>query len=461
MKFRNENLNIESSDPFANDALGRRPLVEFLEGLIQKSESSLVLAIDSPWGTGKTTLVKMLQAKLEIENFRCVYFNAWAVDYSNDPLMALVSKVDLLGLGSSSDTKKRIKNLKSIATLVGKRGVIAAVKASTFGALDLEKEIETVLSNGAGDASSDLFDLSVKETECLAKFREELEKVVTDLHVDGYPKNLVFFVDELDRCRPNFSIELLERIKHLFDVPNVIFVLSIDKTQLEASIASLYGKGINTKEYLRRFIDLELQVPQFDSKNFVEHLLNQFGIKQLFDLRAGHLDGFEKSDFIQTFSYLANRTSMSLRAQEQCIARLALVMEQTPSDYHLYPILAATLIVIRSMNSELFGLIKSGVASTEEFVNWLDSFSPPAPGDEKICALIEAYMDAGDPDESRNSSRRQKLLELSNNIQIQSSQRLHASKILDFISSMNRSYARTPSLGYLLSKIDLVANITR
>lgn len=67
----------------------------------------------------------------------------------------------------------------------------------------------------------------------------------------------MFFIDELDRCRPTFAIELLERIKHLFDIQNIVFVLSIDKEQLEASTAAAYGSAINAPEYLRRFIDLE------------------------------------------------------------------------------------------------------------------------------------------------------------------------------------------------------------
>ena len=76
MKFRLPELEIPSDDPFRNDALERKPVVEFLAGLLDKFNGPFVLALDSPWGTGKTTLVRMLKAKLELANFQCVYFNA-------------------------------------------------------------------------------------------------------------------------------------------------------------------------------------------------------------------------------------------------------------------------------------------------------------------------------------------------------------------------------------------------
>ena len=87
-------------------------------------------------------------------------------------------------------------------------------------------------------------------------FSSLLEKAVGAIQPEDSSKPLLFFIDELDRCRPTFAIEMLERIKHLFDVKNMVFVLSIDKKQLEAITAAVYGERIDASEYLRRFIDL-------------------------------------------------------------------------------------------------------------------------------------------------------------------------------------------------------------
>lgn len=395
MKFRSEPITVTADQPFAADALDRKPVVEFLGNFISKAEGPLVLALDAPWGSGKTTVVKMLQAQLENQMFRCLYFNAWAVDYASDPLVALVSKVDLLAKGASADAKKRMRRMKGIATLVAKRGLIAGVKAATFGALDLDKEIEAVLSQSAGDASADLFDLAVKEGECLAKFREDLEEFVKESKSDDEKDTLVFFIDELDRCRPSFSIELLERIKHLFDVENVIFVLSIDKTQLEISVASVYGAGINAQEYLRRFVDLEFHLPQLSDKRFARSLITRFGLDPVFAKRTGQLQ-HDVGNFLEAFDYLVKATKLSLRTQEQCIARLALVLAQLPANYFLYPVLAATLLVVRAVNRPLYVGIRSRSASTENLREWLTRLNPSSAGDGRVPMMIDVHMNAAE-----------------------------------------------------------------
>ncbi|MBA2722924.1 MAG: AAA family ATPase [Methylibium sp.] len=458
MKFRTDSEPIDPKNPFAQDALDRKPLVEFLEAVIEKIEGPMVLALDSPWGTGKTTLVRMLQAQLEAKQFRCIYFNAWAVDYASDPLVAIVSKIDLLGKDAKPEAQKRMKKLKSIATLVGRRGLIATVKASTLGALDLEKEIEAALADGAGEATSDLFDLAVKEGECLAKFREELQAVIAEIRKKNERGNLIVFIDELDRCRPTFAIELLERIKHLFDVPNIVFVLSIDKSQVEVSTSSVYGVGINAREYLRRFIDLEFQVPQVSGKPFIKHLLKRFELDEVFSERTGDLRS-DMSNFVDFFCFLAKTTGMSLRTQEHCVARLALVLDQTPSNYHLHPVLAATLIVTRAMHSQLFSKIRSGAASTEALMEWLRSLDTGCTFKDRASVAIESYMNAADPNETRQAQRRQRLEAQANNSVLDSGERSHASEVLQFTGHLAGSFHGAPSLAYVMNKMDLAENL--
>jgi hypothetical protein len=458
MKYRTESLSMQPENPFAHDALERKPLVEFLENVIAKAEGPMVLALDSPWGSGKTTLVRMLQARLEALQFRCVYFNAWAVDYASDPLVALLSKIDSLGKTATPVAQQRLKKLKRIATLVGKRGLIAAVKASTLGALDLEDEIEAVLADETGDAASDLFDLAVKEGECLAKFREELGKVIGEIQKNKEQRSLVFFIDELDRCRPTFAIELLERVKHLFDVPNIVFVLSIDKSQLEVSTSSVYGAGINAREYLRRFIDLEFIVPQASGKPFTKHLLKRFELEEVFSKRVGELQS-DVSYFTDFFTHLAKATGMSLRTQEHCIARLALVMEQTPHNHYLHPVLVATLIATRAMNSQLFSQIRTGAASTEEMMDWLRRLDVGGSLKGRVPLAIESYLNAADPNETRRALRHQRLEATANNSKLDSADRKYASDVLALTVQLTGSFSGSPDLAYVMNKMDLAESL--
>ena len=363
MAYRLQELEIPEDQPFKNDALARQPIVEFLSGLVSRLCGPFVLALDSPWGTGKTTLIRMLQADLKQKNFQCVYFNAWQVDYVTDPLVALVSSIDEIRLEDTEAASKfrgHLKIARNITSAVAKRGAIAVAKAATFGALDLEKEIEVVVAEVTGNLAGDAIDAFQKEKALLEKFRQELERAVAQLKEAGKNESLIFFIDELDRCRPTFAIEMLERIKHLFDVSNIIFVLSIDKAQLEASTASVYGEKIDAPEYLRRFIDLEYGIPVVQTKQFTTNLLTRFGLDPIFLLRTGSEVRYDKENFVDFFTAIADVFRLSLRARERCITRLVVVLDQTPSNNYLDPVLVAFLLILRSKQPDLFHALCNG-----------------------------------------------------------------------------------------------------
>ena len=75
-------------------------------------------------------------------------------------------------------------------------------------------------------------------------------------------KPIVFIIDELDRCKPDFALELLEQVKHLFSVKGITFLLVTNREQLEESIKSKYGQGINPTNYLHKFINIWLTMPR-------------------------------------------------------------------------------------------------------------------------------------------------------------------------------------------------------
>lgn len=160
-------------------------------------------------------------------------------------------------------------------------------------------QISPTAAEFSGNVVSDLVDSFQREKELLSKFRSELEAAVAQLPNSGKKPTLVFFIDELDRCRPTFAIELLERIKHLFDVPNITFVLSLDKKQLEASTAAVYGQGIDAPEYLRRFIDLEYGIPKSKAKKFTESLFSRFGLDGIFAERTHSELQYDRDNLIQ------------------------------------------------------------------------------------------------------------------------------------------------------------------
>lgn len=410
MKYRVKEIELPDGNIYQNDALNRKPVVEFIEKFLTGLDGPFVLALDSPWGTGKTTTVRMLEATLTAKQTPCVYFNAWKVDYASDPLVALVSALDEI---KSKDTaagnrfKTHMASVKKLTTSVAKHGAIAAVKAATFGALELDSTIERVASDLAGDLTKDLVESFQKERASLESLRAELEKAISALSKDADARPLVFFIDELDRCRPSFAIEMLERIKHLFDVEHLVFVLSIDKKQLEAATGAVYGEKIESSEYLRRFFDMEFRLPQPDSKRFANAQLQRFGMDEYFDeRRKKHETQYDSHHLVETIGELANIFQLSLRAIERAMARVALACSQTPITQYLDPILIAFLVVLRIKNIKMFEEVVAGQAGSEQVMDYIRALPGGASfANSRFGIIIETYLLTGDGDEQRKDTR--------------------------------------------------------
>ena len=86
-------INIPEKEPFKYDKLNREAAARMMMNIFTKFEKGAVVSIDSPWGTGKTTFIKMLGCLLRNNKFKTIYFNAWESDYSDDPLCALLSQI--------------------------------------------------------------------------------------------------------------------------------------------------------------------------------------------------------------------------------------------------------------------------------------------------------------------------------------------------------------------------------
>ena len=457
MTYRIDDLEVPPGDPFQHDSLERKPLVEFLSRLIERLDGPFVMALDSPFGSGKTTLIRMLMEDLKVKGHQCTYFNAWKVDYATDPLVALVSSIDRIDLGTNQATSKYRKQLipvRKVTTLLVKRSLIAVTKGLTSGVLDIDEINKVIDSEKEDETNRDVVKEFNRESDLLDEFRDELTKAVEQLPTADKKPNLVFFIDELDRCRPSFAIQLLERIKHLFDIPNIVFVLSIDKKQIEASTKAVYGAEINATEYLRRFFDLEYGIPVVDTQRHTDSLITRFKLDSAFNERSKiYESALDRKHFVEFFTLLANAMGLTLRAQERCITRLRIVMDQTSPNHYLDPVLVALLIVLRSNKPDLYGRIISGEESPEDVMKFLTSL----PGgkitwSDLLTKIIYAYLLIADPDRARAQRLDEKL-----KADAKADNNSYASSLMNTKESIRGRW--NMSLATVADKIDLVSRI--
>lgn len=240
-------LEIDEQNPWSDDALNRSEVAKALTNLIRDQGLPFVISLHGRWGTGKTFLLRRWQKQLENEGYQCVYFNAWEDDFCDDPFTAMIGQ--LSGILNEGRFKESVEKIKEAARPL--------LVHSSIGVLN---KFTGVNLNAVRD---ELGGSALKEYTNQRRHKDELKTRLTEFASDvrcqtGHP--LVFVIDELDRCRPTFTIELLERVKHIFDVPNVVFVFGINKDELCASIRSIYG-NINADIYARRFFDMEFVLP--------------------------------------------------------------------------------------------------------------------------------------------------------------------------------------------------------
>lgn len=300
---------------FDDDIYNRKIIAEQLTKIIDSQDEPLVISIDSDWGTGKTTFIKMwdnmLQSKSYNKNFCTFYFNAWENDYVSDPLLALFSEVESQIEKNKSKLSQKVDNFKDIIAPLGKHATVAGIKLLTgnildFSYINLNKSTESALI----DLSQKVGETAIKQISesktIRKKFKDEMHKLQ-----QNSDKKIIFFIDELDRCRPTFAIELLEVIKHLFNIEKFIFVIAIDKEQLSHSIATIYGQGMDSIGYLRRFFDLDYRLPTINVKNYfnnkISNILSEFkniGFFELFLREYISLENFSLRDIDKTSYYL-------------------------------------------------------------------------------------------------------------------------------------------------------------
>lgn len=376
MKAKHSDFEIPAGNPFKNDRLNRGLNAEALTNVIKNYQEGFTLAINGAWGTGKTTFIKMWKGYLEDKHgeekgYKTIYFNAWENDLTNDPLVCILGELrPVINDTEDSLLKTLLKNLPSYFRCK----VLSAAVDDFANNLKISKSIDAAKS--LADNSIDVYknELSAYENKKkgIIEFKSILQKLV-DLQSPNMP--FIFFIDELDRCRPDFAVKILEVIKHLFSVPGIVFVLSIDKEQLCNSIRGFYGSDkINTEEYLRRFIDIEYELPEPNNYAFCKYLYDYFEFKDFFndENRLKHLEFKDDGELILNMATsIAENKKLTLRQIEKWFVRIRLSLLTYNVHSDITPGVILMLTFLKLFSTDLYDKIKSHVLSLQEIVDLL------------------------------------------------------------------------------------------
>jgi KAP family P-loop domain len=300
-------IDQDFSDTWIDDRLGRASDAQFLRSfllnrLTERKEAnrpeSYVLNIDASWGQGKSFFLSRFASMLRNDGFLVAEVNAWQDDHADDPLLSVMDAIDR----AADPLIKREKRARERWNEVKRTGAAIAVAAARGPSVQIARrligdgidEISTILSTpssseltkASDDLAKSLGDIIDEQGKVLLatfregkrtieSFRKNLAKFLEEASLRKQRLPLFVFIDELDRCRPPFAIAMLERIKHLFDIDQVVFVVATDTTQLSHSVGAVYGGGFNSQGYLSRFFDRTYYFGRVSKSEFLDGLLTK------------------------------------------------------------------------------------------------------------------------------------------------------------------------------------------
>lgn len=241
----------------------------------QNLQTPFTIAIQGDWGSGKTSLMKTIAKKLELQNgesikVKPIWFSAWEFEKLKTPLWTVFLNRVIMDL---EEMLPKEENVKSKIAALGKGAILFSTNLLLSKTLGMTtKDIEEIKNHVWED---------IKEIDCL---REELSSFIQEALKNDPKKRsrIAIFIDDLDRCLPEQSVEIFESIKLFLSCENCIFVVGVDKEQ----IRKVFEKKFDTKDrqsasdYIEKFIQLEFDLPRKTPEE-VKAFLMEHASKQL------------------------------------------------------------------------------------------------------------------------------------------------------------------------------------
>lgn len=273
-KFEIEANNENIKKSIENDLIKRNQyLVKFLE-ILNNIDGNFIIYLNGKYGTGKTFFIKQLiyiinnKEKLknstDIEfknlslsyNFMPIYFDALENNENNHVLALVTSIISQYKYLNTSTKTKIISEAKKIVKTIANNEISSKI------GIDLE-DLEKSLND----------DEIIKNKK--QKLKDNIDDFISKLAPNSEDK-IVIFIDELDKCKPEFVIKMLESVKNFWNNEKIIFVYSLDINELAASVNCIYGSLFDSFEYLQKFYDLIIELPNGDIDNYIKDKMKYY-----------------------------------------------------------------------------------------------------------------------------------------------------------------------------------------
>ncbi|MGU5680685.1 KAP family P-loop NTPase fold protein [Aeromonas allosaccharophila] len=357
-------------DPLSADRLDRARYAEFLTNYLaaEGKQRNYVLNLNAEWGAGKTWFIKRWYMELKA-HYPTVYIDAWQQDFSDDPLLTVISSIieqlKMIAGKENPIPEGMRQRLLGLFKVGGKLVLKAAIKKAGWEDEDFSLEGEE--ANQLVDA---LCSNQKERYESIQYLKQEIGQWIAGAVVLGkgdldYPAFIL--IDELDRCRPSYAVEMLETIKHIFDIPKVVFVLATDTEQLQHAVKVIYGADFDAHTYLSRFFSRRFSLLSGSKRLFIEsHLSNNVLVDYSFDQIWPK--GLNLESLATVLSSISDACQLSLRSTEKLIDRITLVLLNLEKD-DVNVVFLSYLIALHEMKPSDYEMIITMARSRQKLEN--------------------------------------------------------------------------------------------
>lgn len=311
-----------------DDCLGFSSYVESLADVCLEADiAPLTVGIFGSWGSGKTSLMKMLRTHVdERAATQCgdakakivtLWFNAWRYEGKEEIQSALIHAIlrELTkGRTLLEDVKATFERLKNGAS------VLKLAKTIAKSAITLTPDFEGLLDSFKDEAG--------KVAETMEQFEEDFEKLLASVDVE----RIIVFIDDLDRCSSEKIVEAFETIKLFLNTPETTFVIGADAPKIEQAIGSVYRVAESTRstvarDYLEKIVQLPFSIPEQRPRDVAAYVgmlvlrmyLTADGWSALLGARRTLLD--QPTDMCATLTEWIGGNATLLRADAAAVAR--------------------------------------------------------------------------------------------------------------------------------------------
>ncbi|NVO56467.1 hypothetical protein HW561_11785 [Rhodobacteraceae bacterium B1Z28] len=359
-------------DGFAeHDKLSRKPTSDKLSELVERFDDPLVIALDGAWGSGKSFFLKCWvgeHLKREGNSTQTVYFDAFKHDYLDDPLIALTGAIsERFEEADDKKSQEAWKKAKQVAPALGRALLRTGVSVATAGLVtkadDLADAAINTVSGELDEAVAEFWKRENGKRAAMDGFRQALIDLTEPERSGLPPRKLVIVVDELDRCRPDYALSLLEIVKHFFTVNCVHFVLGVNLTELQNSVRARYGTGIDAAKYLQKFISASVSVTgtrfrNVNSASYIKHFAN-------ISVATGFSNSWKYDWLVNYLKLIDHHVGFSLRDAERLITLAQLSPDPRSTDqgdFQLY----IGLLVLKVIAPDKFQKARFGNLTFED-----------------------------------------------------------------------------------------------